>query len=327
MINRKQQLLAVLADGAFHSGQGLAARAGVSRTAVWKHLRSLRAAGLEMESVRGRGYRLRQSLDLFDPERLRAELAAAGRSPPLGLEVLFETDSTNRYLLDRFAGPSLHARAVLAEHQTAGRGRGDNAWLSAPASGICLSLGWYFDAAPASFTALSLAAGVATAEALQQAGCPRVRLKWPNDIIVDGAKLGGILIESRGQGAGACDLVVGTGINIRLPGDMARRIDRQVIDVSTLLAPVSPSRNRLAGLLIDRTAAMLEEFGRHGFAAFSDRWRALDCCRGREAVLLLPASRRTGRVIDIDENGLLIMDVEGERMKFSSGELSLRLLP
>ncbi len=115
------------------------------------------------------------------------------------LSVYYQLDSTNRWLRDQAVNTSVHGQVILAEYQTAGRGRGNNEWLGAPAAGVYLSIGWHFDAVPATLSALSLATGVVLAEALADSGANGVRLKWPNDLIHDGAKLGGILIESRGQ--------------------------------------------------------------------------------------------------------------------------------
>jgi len=321
---RKRQLLAALADGEFHSGQQLAARAGISRSAVWKHVRGLTALGLDIEGVTGRGYRLAAPVELLDAAAIRAHLDRAGTAP-LQVEVLFETASTNRCLFEQPDG-TVHGRAVLAEYQSAGRGRGDNRWLAAPAGGLCLSLGWRYEAAPASLTGLSLAAGVAVAGALQAAGCSGVGLKWPNDVMADNAKLGGILVESRLQGAGPCEIVIGVGVNMHLPEQLARSLDRRVTDLATLQGSALPSRNRLAAAIIAGLASMLERYGREGFAAFISDWRRLDAGCDRDAVLLQGGRQSRGHIAGIDDNGLLIMIVEGERRKFSSGELSLRLL-
>jgi len=325
MKNRKKQLLAALADGECHSGQDLAGLAGISRAAVWKRLRSLRESGLEIDAVRGKGYRLRQPLELLDADALQRSFCPEARALPVCLEVLFETASTNQCLLARSGGPSLTGRVVLAEYQTAGRGRGGNQWLAAPASGICLSLGWHYRCGPDSLTALSLAVGVAVAEVLEEAGCTGVSLKWPNDIVVDGAKLGGILIESRAQNAGAWDVVVGIGLNVHLPAGMVRQIGREVTDAARLLAPARPRRNRLAAEIVNHTLSMLRTFGEQGFAPFMERWRELDYTRGKTVRLLRAGTECTGQVIDIDENGMLIMSVNGAREKFNSGEISLRL--
>lgn len=326
MTDRKRHILAALADGEFHSGQQLADRTGVSRSAIWKHVRGLAALGLDLERVRGRGYRLPAPLELLDAGAILERLEPAARRAVSRPEILFETASTNQYLLEELDRGTVHGRAVLAEYQTAGRGRGENRWLAGPATGLCLSLGWHYAAAPASLTALSLATGVALIEALEQAGCRAARLKWPNDVVADGAKLAGILIESRAQGGGACDVVIGIGVNVRLPERLERSLDRKVTDLERLLGPGVLSRNALAAAVVNRLVAMLDRFGREGFTAFIDEWRRLDACSGREALLLQGGRRRRGRVLGIDESGLLLMEVDGETRKFSSGELSLRVL-
>jgi BirA family biotin operon repressor/biotin-[acetyl-CoA-carboxylase] ligase len=324
--DRNRQVLAALADGEFHSGQQLAEATGVTRSAVWKQIRRLADLGLEVEGVTGRGYRLAAPLELLDTAGIRCGLDPGAWEVPVDIETLFEINSTSGYLLDALGADSIHGRAVLAEYQTAGRGRRGNPWLAAPASGLCLSLGWHYESAPASLTCLSLAAGVAVAGALRGEGCPGVQLKWPNDVLVDGAKLAGILIESHAQGAGPCDVVIGVGVNVHLPEQLERTLDRRVTDLERVLAPVTPSRNRLAARLINALVAMLKRYDSDGFSSFLEAWRELDYAAGREAVLLLPGQQTAGRVVGIDENGLLIMAIEGERRKFSSGELSLRIV-
>ena len=316
----------MLADGQFHSGQQLAQATGVTRSAVWKQIRRLAGLGLEVEGVTGRGYRLAAPLELLDAADISGRLDPGAREVPVDVETLFEVDSTSRYLLDALPADSIHGRAVLAEYQSAGRGRRGNRWLAAPASGLCLSLGWHYDSAPASLTCLSLAAGVAVAGALRREGCPGVQLKWPNDVLVDGAKLAGILIESHAQGAGPCDVVVGVGVNVRLPEQLERTLDRRVTDLERVLAPAAPSRNNLAARLINALVAMLKQYGSDGFASFLEAWRELDYAAGREAVLLLAGQQIAGRVVGIDENGLLVMAMGEELRKFSSGELSLRIV-
>lgn len=326
MSDRGRQVLAVLADGEIHSGQHLADATGVTRSAVWKQIRRLAGLGLEVEGTSGRGYRLAAPLELLDAEGIHRHLDPGARQVPVDIEALFEIDSTSHYLLDALAADSIHGRAVLAEYQSAGRGRRGNRWLAAPASGLCLSLGWHYESTPASLTCLSLAAGVAVAGALRGEGCRGVQLKWPNDVLVDGAKLAGILIESHAQGAGPCDVVIGVGVNVRMPEQLERTLDRRVTDLERVLAPVRPSRNRLAARLINALVAMLKQYGSDGFISFLEAWRDLDYAAGREAVLQLPGQQTTGRVVGIDENGLLVMDIEGELRKFSSGELSLRIV-
>ena len=325
MPDRKKELLTILADGKFHSGESLAEALNVSRAAVWKHINSIRKLGLDVLSRRGRGYCLFQPVELLDKSLIHAYLNNQVKKRLNALDVFFEIDSTNHYLLDRLKNGSVHAHAVVAEFQTEGKGRGDNRWLSPPASGICLSIGWSFDSTPAALTALPLAAGVAVAEALADTGCSGIKLKWPNDIVAQDAKLGGILIESHAQIAGRCDVVIGVGINVCMPENITTVIDQKVTDLSSVMQQ-RPSRNLLAALFLRRLVEALDTFTERGFSAFIDKWRGLDYVRDKNAVLLLAKNRVPGKVVGIDENGLLIMNVNGENRSFSSGELSLRVV-
>ena len=327
MVDRRRQLLAALSDGDFHSGQSLADIADISRAAIWKQLKVLEAQGIQIEAVSGKGYRLQEPLQLLDEQSISAHLSESIRNNLNNLEVLFETLSTNQYLLQQLSEnpSSIHARVVLAEFQSMGRGRGENNWLSAPASGLCLSLGWRFNSMPATLTALPLAVGVVLAQCLRQAGYDAVNLKWPNDLVVNGAKLGGILIESRSQIAGACDIVLGVGININLPQSLRQHIDKEVTDLNSLTSG-KLDRNQLAAAIIGALIRLLQDFPEQGFTGYREAWQNLDSGRGKQAILLHPTGKSSGTIIDVDENGLLIMSVNGEQQKYSSGELSIRII-
>jgi len=318
-------LFEILADGQFHSGQELADSVGVSRTAVWKHLASLRDKGVEMLAVRGKGYRLTSPVERLDTKAIRGHLDNASAMMLQDLHVCYQLDSTNRLLRDRLSHSPIHANVILAEFQTQGRGRGANQWLSAPGAGLCLSIGWHFESVPGTLSALSLATGVVLVECLAAIGPQPVRLKWPNDLVYAGAKLGGILIESRGQLAGAVDVIIGIGININMPARLAAGIAQDVTDLKQVFG-FCPSRNLLAGSIINGMFRMLDNYARHGFESYINRWRGLDITRGNLAVLQQPAGNVTGRVVDIDENGFLIMSVDGTLSRYSSGELTLRVL-
>jgi len=312
-------ILRQLADGGFHSGEELARSLGVSRAAVWKRIRRLGDLGLGFEGERGRGYRLTEPFDLLDADAIRAAL----RQPVSGLDVLFDTPSTNQQLLD---APAVHGRAILAEYQHAGRGRRGRRWLCPPGSGICLSVGWHFSAPPASLMLLSLLAGVCAVRALERCGCPGARLKWPNDLMAGNGKLGGVLIESRGQIAGPVDAVIGIGLNVRLPPAARAQIDQPAADLADLGATL-PSRNALAAALIDELVEMLSSAGTPAWDRYLAEWHAHDAGRGREARLLLPGGEVRGRVEGVDASGLLLLRTDGGLQRYSTGELSLRLEP
>ena len=317
-------LLEILADGRFHSGQQLADTMRVSRTAVWKHLDNLREKGVAIESVRGRGYRLGAPVEMLNAASIQTYLDAEAGACLRSLDIFYQLDSTNQYLQDRPGVPA-QGNVVLAEYQTRGRGRGANQWLAAPAAGLCISMGWHFDSAPKTLPALSLATGVVLADCLAGLGPQKINLKWPNDLLYGGAKLGGILIESRGQLAGEIDVIIGIGINIDMSTALARRIDQKVTDLVQVFG-YRPSRNQLAGGIINGMFRMLNNYNRQGFESYIDRWRALDSIRGNDVVLRRAAGEVRGRVVDIDENGFLLMEVNGSTSRYSSGELSLRLM-
>ncbi|MBF8268590.1 MAG: BPL/LPL catalytic protein [Gammaproteobacteria bacterium] len=325
-MNKKKALLEFLADGKFHSGTKLAQALGVSRMAVWKQVQSLRGYGLDIFSVKRKGYRLSQPMDLLDVTRIRQMLATAMQTRISTLEVAFVAESTNRYLMDKLPRENIHGHVVLAEYQSAGKGSKDNrTWVSPLGGGIYLSIGWHFDTYPNSFTALSLATGVAVAGALQQCGVEGLGLKWPNDIVSQGSKLGGILIESRGITTSHCDIVIGIGINVRIPEQVHALIGQPFTDISRLVRTL-PSRNQLVAAIISATIGMLIEFDRHGFSRFIDEWRRLDLFVGKEASLVFPDRTLNGRVLGIENNGMLAMSINGRKHQFAGGELSLRSL-
>lgn len=323
-MKRKKILLHYLADGKFYSGQFLADTLGISRTAIWKQVHTLKKYGLDIYSVRGKGYRLSKPIELLD----RSSIESACSSEALGLindiEIMFKTESTNQQLLDKLSTHGIHARLVLAEFQTAGRGRRGSRWISPAGAGICLSIGWCFDYTSDSLTALSLAVGVAVVSALKQTGVAGVCLKWPNDIIYQNRKLGGILIESRGEVAGPSTVVIGIGLNVDLPEQVIDCIGQPVTDLARLMEH-PPSRNDVAGTIISETIDMLNVFATHGFAAFLQQWRELDYGCGKQATLMLSDKMIKGRVQGINDNGMLVMLIEGQLKEFSSGELSLRI--
>lgn len=315
-------LLECLLDNSRHSGGRLATQAGVSRTAIWQGIKRLRRLGLTISAKHGQGYRLEDPVELLDETALRRELGP--KAGALRLEILFDTDSTNNRLTASFGRPDFHGRIVLAEHQRTGKGRRGRTWASPLGGGLCLSIGWRFEAPPASLNALSLACGVAVIDALEGLGLSGLGLKWPNDIMRAGGKLGGILLESRSETAATCDVAIGIGLNIRLPEAVRAGIDQPVADLSSCLSQ-APSRNRLAGKIIAEQLSMLTRVAEQGLGEYLRKWRTLDCFSGRRARLLLPGQALRGEVRGVDDNGLLLMQIDGGPLRtFSSGELSLR---
>ncbi len=319
-------LLVRLADGALHSGESLAEDLGVSRTAVWKGVRRLRTRGIDIQALPRRGYRLAAAVELLDAARIRAELGTQ-RAPRLStLELLFEVDSTNTRLLARAPPPPGEADVCISELQHAGRGRRGRRWIAPFGGSIAMSLSWSFRDAVRDLPALSLVVGVAVARALTRIGAHGIGLKWPNDIWLDDHKIGGVLIELRAEGGGPAFVVIGIGINVALPAGTRREIEATGVRAAAVAdaCTTRPSRNQIAGTVLDELLAMLVLFEREGFAAFWPSWTALDALRGRSAVVSCGERRIAGRARGVDRDGALQFEAAGAMQKFVSGEVSLR---
>ncbi len=319
-------LLALLADGEFHSGRELGEQLGVSRTAVWKHLQKLEQFGLSLESAKGRGYRLDGGLELLDQETLLAHLHGATRACLSELEVLPLIDSTNTRAMER-AAQGQSGYVCLAELQSAGRGRRGRAWVSPFGRNIYLSLTWSFDAGAAALEGLSLAVGVALAHVLRDLGIEDIGLKWPNDILCHGRKLAGVLLEMTGDPAGVCQVVVGVGLNVAMPSSSEPQIDQPWVDVQTLLAEAglpSVARNFLAAALIDELLPLLHSYQADGFQAYRADWTALDAFADCQVELRSADKVVYGIARGVSETGALCLEIEGVRQYFYGGEVSLR---
>ena len=319
------ELLRLLADGAMHSGEELASALSISRAAVWKRLQQLESWGIACEARPGSGYRLEAPIDLLDPARIRELLPP----PTLGmlrrLEVHESLESTSDRLLATDEPPAGRFDACLAEFQSAGRGRRGRHWVAPFASGLCLSINWGYRDAPAMLGALSLAAGVAALRALGRLGVRRLSLKWPNDILCGEAKLGGILIDLRGEAAGPAYVVVGIGINVRLPRAARDQLAADGVEAADLAAlGGAPSRNELAAVLITELTQALVEFGARGLAAFADEWRAADALADRPVRVMQGGEPLTGLARGVDGDGALLLEVDGARRRILSGEVSVR---
>jgi BirA family biotin operon repressor/biotin-[acetyl-CoA-carboxylase] ligase len=216
---------------------------------------------------------------------------------------------------------------LLAELQHAGRGRRGRQWNMPFGGGIALSMAWSFNDAAQASPALSLCVGVAVSRALMRAGARGVGLKWPNDLWFEDRKIGGVLIEMRAEAGGPAHVVIGIGINVSLTPEARARLEAPGDRVAAVAdaCPATPSRNFIAGAIIDELLVMLLEFERDGFAAFRDRWLALDVLRGRPAVVWIGATAICGTARGVDARGALLLERDGRLHEYLSGEVSLRL--
>jgi BirA family biotin operon repressor/biotin-[acetyl-CoA-carboxylase] ligase len=326
-----QRVFLALADGEFHSGAALAAHCGVTRSAVWKAVGTLRALGVDVQAVTNRGYRLDAPRVPLDATRIHAALTGATRARVRSGAVAWQLGSTNSELLTRPAPQPGQCDFLLAEFQSAGRGRHTRRWIAPPGGAICLSLSWSFAALPPSTGALSLALGVATLEALATLGELGVGLKWPNDLLASGRKLGGMLLELRSEGGGPALLVFGLGINVRLGSALRREIAALGAPATDLeeLGARSCDRNALAAALIEAVVGALLRFEREGFRPFFERWQRADVLRGSTVAVSGGAEEGeiVGRAAGVDSDGALLIETPTGLRRSISGEVSVRVRP
>lgn len=316
-----RQLLAKLGAGRL-SGDALARELGQTRAAIWKRIQGLRAAGVEIDGRAGDGYQLQQRLELLDPASILGMLPAPLAESLNTLDVAWSVGSTNSELL-RCSAPERGARVLLAERQTGGRGRRGRAWASPLAAHVYLSVLRGFAGGLSRLGGLSLVAGVAVAEALRAHGVAQVGLKWPNDIVVDGHKLGGLLVEGGGEFAGPARAVIGLGINVRMPPAFAAEINQPWTDLATLLGE-DVSRNEVVAWLLAALLPALDDFERDGLAPFLPRYAALDSLSGRSVRVDDNGVLHEGTALGLSEDGALRVRIEGSERVFHAGEVSVR---
>ncbi|HEY5101552.1 MAG TPA: biotin--[acetyl-CoA-carboxylase] ligase [Steroidobacteraceae bacterium] len=321
-----EQVFGALADGEFHSGEELAQALGVSRSAIWKAAHKLRALGSTLHAVRNRGYRLADAGEPLQAERIRDGIARSLLTRVRDLEVLWSVVSTNTLLLARGPPPLGESNVALAEFQSAGRGRHGRTWLAPPGGAVCLSLSWTFAQMPRDVGSLSLAIGVCVLRALRRLEVPELHLKWPNDVLLGDAKLGGILIELRAEAAGPACVVIGIGLNVALGRALITQIGATGLAAADLAAAgiLRAPRNAIAAYLIEACLAGLIDFEREGLRAFMDEWRRADALRGRPVTVLNGEERIRGVARGIDASGALLVDAPQGQRKFVSGEVSVR---
>lgn len=309
-----QRLLAQLADGRFHSGEELGELLEMSRASISKRVGELRRLGLDVFSVKGKGYKLAQPISLLDEQMLRLSLGDE-------LWVWPEVTSTND-VVKSLEAPA-NGAVVLAECQTAGRGRRGNHWVSPFAAHLYLSMFWRMDNRHGALQGLSLVAGVAVANAINKVWGRAINLKWPNDLYHHGRKLGGILVELVGQANGPVDVVIGVGLNVAMPMGVASTVGQPWVDLQQIYGQ-SLDRNRLATLVISELRQAMATFVESGLTPFVDDWNALDDFRARPVILKNESTERVGVCRGIEADGALLLDTGSDIERIYGGELSLR---
>ncbi len=317
-----QRLACYLSATETRSGEAIGHKLGCSRAAVWKHVEALRQLGITIDAVAGQGYLLREPLELLDKASILAGLDPLIRKKLTSMIIEASVDSTSS-TLQRLPITQQHAAVLLAEHQSLGRGRRGRQWHSPYGRNLYLSLGWKFEKSLSELGCLPLVVALATARALQRAGLSGHCVKWPNDLLLEGRKLCGCLVEVQGDSQGPCHAVLGVGINVHMPAsEVATGIDQPWTDLHSKLPTCS--RNDLASLLLEELIKQLLLFAQQGFAPFRDHWQQMDGLKGQIVEVFTGSSSVQGTASGIDDRGALMLDTGKEVLRLHSGEVSLR---
>lgn len=314
-----QQLLSRLADGQYHSGKSLAASLDISLSSLKKKLDELAALGVSIQSSIGKGYRIKGGLDLLDEHLISNELASLNYDR---IELLETVDSTNRFAQTLMSGGCRQV-LVAAEYQGEGRGRRGRQWVSPYAANLYLSLGYRPKGGSAALQGLSLAVGLAVQQALSSLGVSGVQLKWPNDLLLEKRKLGGVLIELAGDLSGECSVVIGVGLNVKMPSSAHTSIDQQWADLSNHLSEAL-NRSRLLIEIVRNLTQLLNEFDSKGFAEYAEQWQAVHAFQDQPVKLLMGHAEVEGVCRGVDARGEVLVEVGNSMNSYSAGEIRLR---
>lgn len=315
------EALRLLEDGKFHSGEDLGRVLGISRESVSNALERIEDHGLEVERIRGRGYRLTTPVQWLDAGRIAAAMGASARR--YTLEVVDRTASTNDDVLARVAQGAPSGLVRVAELQTRGRGRRGRPWHTGLGGALTFSILWRFAQGAGLLSGLSLAVGVALLRVTRRHGVAEAMLKWPNDLLWRHRKLAGILIELAGDVMGPTAAVIGIGLNVRLAQSVVDEIDQPVVDLAEI--GVAVDRNVLFGECLAELDAVLTEFSGRGFLPFAQDWNRAHAYHDKMVRLRLPDNTtQEGRVAGVAEDGALMLAVRSGTRKFYGGELTLR---
>ena len=325
MSDLQGKILHILKDGKHHSAASISIKLGIAISIVEKYVMQLKSIGA-LTSIYGQAeFKLAVSLDLLSKQGITDYLANEGITPDYNIKIFQSLDSTNRYAREQAELSANSGLVVLAEQQTAGRGRRGKNWISPFASNIYMSVVWDFPKGAESTQGLSLAIGVGVRRALLALGIKDVQLKWPNDIFVNNRKLGGILIEIIGAPNGACSVIVGIGVNVSMPDSFGYKIDQDWIDLSQISKAII-SRDELCAKLIANIFKILKNFYDIGFPAYLYEWQDADFLKNKVCIINVSHESKTGTVLGVDDRGALRMRLlSGEEQRFVGGEISVRI--
>ncbi|TQV85528.1 bifunctional biotin--[acetyl-CoA-carboxylase] ligase/biotin operon repressor BirA [Aliikangiella coralliicola] len=321
-ILRTETLLRRLSDGKFHSGESLANELEISRTAVWKLIQKIESWQVEIYSVRGRGYQIPGGLDLLDQPSLQTHIEQNNVLFKKVI-VLSSIDSTADFLARDWKKLAGVGRVCIAEHQSAGRGRKGRPWISPFGANLYFSVGVELPLGLSALGGLSLAVGISLCRTLNRFADNQVKIKWPNDLLVDDKKLAGILVEASGDTTDNSFLNIGVGINWNMQLDQGEAIDQPWVNLKDYV-PDTLSRNQILESILIELDKALREYLQGGFTKIVDAWPELSAMYRRAVTIHLPKGLVQGKEVGIESNGALRLETENGIQIFHSGEVSLR---
>lgn len=314
-----REVLALLSDSRFHSGEELGEALGITRAAVWKRLKKLETAGIQVNSVKGRGYRIPSPILLLEEAKLRA----AGVDDSIAVDIPFETPSTNDVLKQKIALGARLPALVVTERQTQGKGRRGRAWESGVAKNITMSFGWKFEQGPGVVEGLSLAVGVVIAQVLRKYGITNPGLKWPNDIHIEGQKICGILLELVAD-QDVCRVIIGIGLNVESTAEQQAKVDQPWTDLTSRLS-FTPDRNEIIAHITRGLVELCQVFEKgDGLSHYHPQWQAFDVLYNQPVTVYSGTRQQSGIARGIDDNGALKLETNDGIELLHGGEISVR---
>jgi len=327
MTTRERILDALRTAGDYISGERLSQQCGITRTAVWKHIQKLQAEGYSIESQRRRGYRLLPDDDVLNESEICRRLPSQFLDRPLTVQVYTSVDSTNQEARRLILQGLGQGTVIVADTQTAGRGRLGRHWESPQGTGIWFSLILEPGVSLQETSQYSFVMAVAVAEGIRQATGLDAVVKWPNDVLLDGKKICGILLELVAEMTQVHQLIVGIGINANQKiTDFPPEVQAKATSLA-IAAGRSVQRADVLCAVLRAVEVNCQLLQQQGFAAIRDKWTALSCVVGQAVrVVRQGDTLLTGIAEGLDLDGALLVRTAQGVERVLAGDVSLRAL-
>ncbi len=313
-----RQLLQIVSDGQCHTVFDLLQTLGLNQVMLKKQFKQLKSYGLNIVQPFETSYQLQEPIELFDFDTIFQAMHYAELNFP-ELQIFDVINSTNSYAL-AYENQN-HPFICLAEYQTAGKGRQGRQWFSPYASGICLSVKYTYEQPLFPMSGIAIAVAVTIAKTLRELGANNIGIKWPNDIVWQSHKLAGILVEGI-QEHQTWTVVIGIGMNLKVPAHTLSMIDQKWTDLWTVLNQKQISRNQLTITLIKNMLHCLKKYAQTGLEPWLMDWQTFDVLTGKQIQLETPQGIIAGKMVGIDEIGRLYL--AGHEQPYISGEVHIK---